>query len=461
MASAECEYWATTGELDAYFNLDPFPAYPTTTPTTANTTNSALPSTSPAADLLSLAQHASGASQQQAVAPSHDYELYKQQTGIPPRSLPYGMQQLALDFGLPSAGFEMLQHEQEPTQEHVNPSLLDQNLGSATLEYEYIAPARLYPGYHSNKAKTGSLQATAPPPTPSLRLDTGLPTYGAQPQQVPGRGLSQPGPATTPFTASAAPATPLAAKSHQSGIFCNTQTRQDASNFTFKAPNGVALNLDQQVLAMKQSLVHLCDPARSGMSDLTPSVPQEPEQMDEDERTLKSEAAKHMDQKKKRAIRNKVSARTFRAKKKKEAVELQMEVAQLRALATDLFKLESGRKALHELSIIYAHRKLNGQQFLPHAPTEEGPQPKRARFSSFSDETLPEALPSASHQQHPHTQPGMTGRWGLPDAPIQMQLVHNNAQPPPSNPPGGSQPPPPQGHMMLKEEHNSFFGMDL
>jgi bZIP-type transcription factor MBZ1 len=252
-------------------------------------------------------------SQQSLPGPSHNYELYKQQTGIPTGAIQstldlnpsnmfnyngylsgIGGTDDFFDFGSsPSMDLEFDSPATEPaffypeqtlpsSSEYVNPSVIGgQDNQSMTPSHNGLpaqgsSVGRLWPGMHQQQAALAK----------------------AQQQQRQQQQLIQ--------------------QQRQQGLSAQPKQRSKAHQPTDPI---VEEKISQLLNSMRQSSVtSTADEDRSASQVLAHShrMRKEEEDMDEDERLLASEEGKKLSSKERRQLRNKVSARAFRSRRKGE-----------------------------------------------------------------------------------------------------------------------------------------------
>ncbi|KAH0556876.1 hypothetical protein GP486_005336 [Trichoglossum hirsutum] len=315
--------------LDLYINYDLYPSPSLSPPSSARSSSSSSSSqasatANPNNTLLppgqSFGSNFSG--------PSHRYELHQQQTGIPAEAIAktlavnpagkmynqigYGLsdaffdstdlntEEDLIDFGAASVPFSSSDMDMEydsPPSGDVPPSLfLPEQSSSASSEY--INPSaieeestdnlstsnigRLYPGHHQQQAALAKAQAEQQKQqTVQLQKQGQRPATGQDTSKKPNRSQR---------AAAQQPADPI-----------------------------VEDRISRLLSSMRQSSVATSDDDGSSSTGMLPhisKVKKEEEDMDEDERLLASEEGKKLSSKERRQLRNKVSARAFRSRRK-------------------------------------------------------------------------------------------------------------------------------------------------
>jgi hypothetical protein len=273
------------------------------------------------ATLLSSSQPLSG--------PSHNYDLYRQQTGIPQgavastlavnqqmnqynfsdsyltgfgnddfvdfgtapgRNGSFNQSDMDMEFDSPKAEPAFFYPEQSP--EFVNPSAIG---GQSTLSVPAVLPTqtsnvgRLWPGMHQQQAALAKAQAQQKQQQQIIQQQRQTSMSGQQRQQ------------TQRPRASHQPTDPI-----------------------------VEEKISQLLNSMRQSSVATEDEGHTpngGQMSHVQRMRKEEEDMDEDERLLASEEGKKLSSKERRQLRNKVSARAFRSRRKEYISQLEGEIA--------------------------------------------------------------------------------------------------------------------------------------
>ncbi|KAI9737616.1 MAG: hypothetical protein M1818_005620 [Claussenomyces sp. TS43310] len=355
--------------------------------------------------------------------PSHQYDLYKQQTGIPAGALAstLAMNQFsaydssylsslspAEDFNdyqpLPSqsqtSGFELEMEFDSPTtepaffypeqggssSEFVNPSAIQEASAvsaAATTSTQTSNVGRLWPGMHKQQAAMAK----------------------AQQQQRQQQQLIQ--------------------KQRQNSVAPKPQRPKHQA-----ADPIVEEKISQLLNSMRQSSVATSEDddaatPHGGMSHAQRARKEE-EDMDEDERLLASEEGKKLSSKERRQLRNKVSARAFRSRRKEYIGQLEGEIA---VKVNENSDLRSQNKALMEENT----RLSDLTRMLLSSPS----------FSNFLDTLSANPTAVAPQQQAPAEQRPVENQQIRKDVnPYERQSNQNH-----------------QMHMAILPEHNMDFSM--
>lgn len=275
-------------------------------------------------------------SQQSLSGPSHQYDLYKQQTGIPQgavastlavnqnnvhiNSNPYVFQDSYLSGLSPSDDF--VDFNTNPRRNgSFNPSDIDMEFDSPNPE-----PAFFYPEQSSSEFIDPSSIGSS---------NNGLPTASVLPTQTSNVGRLWPGMHQQQALAKA-----QAQQKQQQQIIqqqrqnaMSGQARQSSQRPRASHPPSdpiVEEKISQLLNSMRQSSVGTDNgeghTPENNMSHAH-RMRKDEEEMDEDERLLASEEGKKLSSKERRQLRNKVSARAFRSRRKEYISQLEGEIA--------------------------------------------------------------------------------------------------------------------------------------
>lgn len=275
--------------------------------------------------------------------PSHNYDLYRQQTGIPQGAIANTLAVNSFNtqinqFGYGDADVAGMGSADDfvdfGTAPGRNGSLNDSDMDFDSPKAE---PAFFYPENSADFIDPSSITGTIPM--------NGLPTQSGNVGRLwPGMHQQQ-----------AAVAKAQAQQKQQQQII--QQQRQAAGvrpqQQRVRAPHPptnplVEEKISQLLNSMRQSSVTTegddSQTSATGMSQ-TQRAKKEEEEMDEDERLLASEEGKKLSSKERRQLRNKVSARAFRSRRKEYIGQLEGEIA---AKVNEVTDLRSQNRALME-----------------------------------------------------------------------------------------------------------------
>jgi len=210
-----------------------------------------------------------------------------------------GASDMDMDYDTPpSDGIQtafFFQEQSSSASEYINPSAIEEestdNLSTSNI-------GRLYPGHHQQQAALAKAQAE------QQKQQAMQPQKQRQRPAVPSKKTSRP-----QRVVSHQPTDPM-----------------------------VEERISRLLSSMRQSSVAASDDDGSGINGLPhiSRMKKEEEDMDEDERLLASEEGKKLSSKERRQLRNKVSARAFRSRRKEYIGQLEAEVAAKTNEASDL-----------------------------------------------------------------------------------------------------------------------------
>jgi len=254
--------------------------------------------------------------------PSHQYELYKQQTGLVPGAL-------AGTFAANQANNQITGYEQG----------YDLGYMSGLSPENDMFDFNTVPSQHGSAKSEMEMDFGSPTPESSLLFpETINPNaIGSQESPVLASQTSSVGRLWPGMHQQAALAKAQAQQRQQQQLIAQQQQRQTVQSHAHhaKRPSKSASPADPIV---EQKITQLLNSMRAKPSstdvDSTPApllqiprLKKEEDDMDEDERLLASEEGKKLSSKERRQLRNKVSARAFRSRRKEYISQLESEIA--------------------------------------------------------------------------------------------------------------------------------------
>ncbi|OAG03818.1 uncharacterized protein CC84DRAFT_1177762 [Paraphaeosphaeria sporulosa] len=401
-------------DTDSLFDFSQLPS--PTPPTISRQPSSAQSAiTSPANTVLD------GDDMQTPAKPSHEYERFKQQTGLPTGSIAginpsystgYSMYSstgidemslmgessmmggwnsgLAMDMDLSMSSqpaFFYPSNDASQSSDFVDPSAITQ---------EEVQNVRVWPGMHQQQAQQQALAKAQ-----------------AQAQQQRAQQLMQ-------------------QRQQQAG---QQQSRQQHSRNTSSSPLSDARTeetIARVVNQIRQQSQNNALAGANGQNDLLPHIiraKKDEEDMDEDERLLASEEGKKLSSKERRQLRNKVSARAFRSRRKEYIGQLEGEIG---AKTNECNELRTQNRALMEenaRSRAFIERLLRHQAFTPfleELSRDEGLEAKPA-MQTLSGSTTPTPAPVRQNQQFGAMSQPQVGMTLVPEAPLDMSMLNLNS----------------------------------
>ncbi|KAL4970299.1 uncharacterized protein BDV14DRAFT_162935 [Aspergillus stella-maris] len=349
-------------------------------------------------------------------APSHQYDEHKQQTGLPPGALAQAIpfnQLTPIGFGAPSPGFAMnsadmfqpqIKRDEAPLDFNSTPA---RNLSEMDLESDSMTTV---PGFYFS-------------PTPNKN-------QFVDPNALGGQEVVSMGPSTQvgrmyPGMHQQAAMAKAAQQQRQHDMLRQQQQQQlqhqPANELPQthhqQAPNAL---VEERITRLLQQMKSASgspsedSPSPSAAGQLAKSKKDE-QDMDEDERLLASEEGKKLSSKERRQLRNKVSARAFRSRRKEYIGQLESEVAQR---TNEAHELRLQNRTLYEENA----RLTEFARTLLSSP----------HFSQFLDEMNVSGLPTTQtqlpHQSQPQQQPPAMPQPAMQQANIPKEPTPNNTQ---------------------------------
>ncbi|KAM3069540.1 hypothetical protein ACMFMG_005644 [Clarireedia jacksonii] len=295
---------------------------------------------------------ASSSSQPTLSGPSHQYDLYRQQTGIPQGAIAstlainqnnahinnkYGFSDGYLSGLSPSE--EFVDFGTAPSQTPFNPSDVDMDYESA-----HHDPAFFYPDQSAEFVDPSNIGAQ------SLPVTTVLPTQSSNVGRL-WPGMHQQQAALAKAQAQQKQQQAIIQQQRQNALAAAGGQQRPAQPQRTRAHGSTDPVIEEKISQLLNSMRHssvLTDGGDSGTSNHMAHVQKmrkEEEDMDEDERLLASEEGKKLSSKERRQLRNKVSARAFRSRRKEYISQLEGEIA---AKVNENSDLRSQNRALME-----------------------------------------------------------------------------------------------------------------
>lgn len=271
------------------------------------------PSVSPTTKKSTIQQDLSG--------PSHNYAMYRQQTGIPQGAV---ASTLAINQQINAYNFESeylsgiegdFDFGTTPARNgSFNPEDLSMEFGSPSSEPAYFYPESSPPGFVNPSAIGNGI---APTVMPTQTSNVGRLWPGMHQQQA----------ALAKAQAQQKQQQQLIQQQRQNAMSGQKTQRPRASH----GPTDpiVEEKISQLLNSMRHSSVETNEDSQTPTGQMTHAqrMRKDEEEMDEDERLLASEEGKKLSSKERRQLRNKVSARAFRSRRKEYISQLEGEIA--------------------------------------------------------------------------------------------------------------------------------------
>ncbi|GJC83609.1 BZIP-type transcription factor MBZ1 [Colletotrichum liriopes] len=246
--------------------------------------------------------------------PSHQYDLYKQQTGIVPGAL---ASTLAVNEVNPhisgyNSGYGMeylgggLSPENDLFDFNTSPS---QNSTGLDMDMEFDSPPDSQYFFPNPTVNPSAIAGQESPVVPSQQSNVGRLWPGMHSQAALAKAQAQ--------------------QRQQQQIIQQQRQQQMGNKPRTKSQQPTDPIVEQKITQLLNSM--RAKPAQEGDSPTPlmnlPRTKKDEEDMDEDERLLASEEGKKLSSKERRQLRNKVSARAFRSRRKEYITQLEAEIA--------------------------------------------------------------------------------------------------------------------------------------
>ncbi|KAH2185827.1 hypothetical protein KXW61_008891 [Aspergillus fumigatus] len=431
-------------DIDSFINLDQltYTSAEQARPKAILASQPSLPSSDfTAGDVRSATFAANGHSPMTFQGPSHQYEEHKQQTGLPPGALAQAMnfnQMAGVTFGNASPAYQMngdmfasSHMKREDTSfdfnnmSSRNPSEMDlESDGMGAIPY-YLSPNVSKNQFIDPNALGGHEVVSAGPSTQVGRM-------------YPGMHQQQ---------AAMAKAAQQQQKQHEMLRQQQFQQQQQQSQPPRAANPAVEERITRLLQQLRQSAMGAIEdtPSPSASLPQMAKMKKDEQDMDEDERLLASEEGKKLSSKERRQLRNKVSARAFRSRRKEYIGQLESEVA---ARTNEAHELRLQNRVLYEENARLtdlARMLLSSphfSQFLDEMSVNGVPTPNLPQSQS----QVPQSQPQQQQQQQPPQQQQQQQQQNKPQSqpqpmgqpPMQASIVRdptpNHSIPVPQNP---------------------------
>lgn len=253
--------------------------------------------------------------QQTLSGPSHNYEMYRQQTGFVPGAIANTMA-VNQTNNTGYQDFGNMEYISTFSPEHevfdFNTSPAQGMMNGTDVDMEFESPSDSQPFFSTVNPSNIEQEGTAAPPQTG---NVGRLWPGAHSQAALAKAQAQ-----------------AQAQSQQRQLMQQQQVHRQSTQpkSRGKAPQPADPLVEQKITQLLNSM--RARPANSeGPDDMSPGnitrSKKEEEEMDEDERLLASEEGKKLSSKERRQLRNKVSARAFRSRRKEYISQLEAEIA--------------------------------------------------------------------------------------------------------------------------------------
>lgn len=405
-------------DTDSLFDFSQLPS-PTPSAISRQPSNAASAITSPANTALD------GEDLQTPAKPSHEYERFKQQTGLPTGSIAglnpsynsgysmyssTGIDEMSLmgessmmgggwntglpmdmDVSMSQPAYFYPSNDASQSSDFVDPSAITQ---------EEVQNVRVWPGMHQQQAALAKAQAQA-----QQQRAQQLAQQRQQQQQQASQQQSR-----------------------------QQHNRNSSSPLSDARTEETIARVVNQIRQQSQSSALAGQDANGNLLPHIIRAKKDEEDMDEDERLLASEEGKKLSSKERRQLRNKVSARAFRSRRKEYIGQLEGEVAMKVNECNDLRTQNRALMEENARSRAFIERLLRHQAFTPfleELSRDEGLEAKPAM--SLSGSTTPTPAPvrkdanTYQNQQFGGMSQPQVGMTLVPETPLDMSLLNLNS----------------------------------
>ncbi|KAF4460571.1 ZIF1 [Fusarium albosuccineum] len=246
--------------------------------------------------------------------PSHNYDMYRQQTGFVPGAIANTMAvNQTNNTGYQDFGYiSTFSPENDMFDFNTSPS--QATLGASDMDMDFESPdSQQFFTVNPSTIEQETANLPSPPVLPTQTTNVGRLWPGAHSQAALAKAQAQ--------------------QRQQAQLIQQQQQAQrqgSQSKARGKAPQPTDPIVEQKITQLLNSMrAKPSMPESQGQSPLNnlPRAKKDEEEMDEDERLLASEEGKKLSSKERRQLRNKVSARAFRSRRKEYISQLESEIA--------------------------------------------------------------------------------------------------------------------------------------
>ncbi|KAF4776062.1 bZIP transcription factor [Colletotrichum scovillei] len=349
--------------------------------------------------------------------PSHQYDLYKQQTGIVPGALAstLAVNEANSHISGYNSGYGMdylgngLSPENDMFDFNTSPS---QNSTGLDMDMEFDSPPDsqyFFPNTTVNPTAIGGQES---PVVPSQQSNVGRLWPGMHSQAALAKAQAQ-------------------QRQQQQIIQQQQQRQQMGQKQRTKSQQPTDPIVEQKITQLLNSM--RAKPAQEGDSPTPlmnlPRCKKDEEDMDEDERLLASEEGKKLSSKERRQLRNKVSARAFRSRRKEYITQLEAEIANKVSENGELRQhnraLQDENKRLQDLTrMLLASPSFSN--FLDHLSTNPQPVPQQQQAPAVKVERQAEQrqIPKDINPYANQTQQQQIGMAMLPEQNMDFSMLN-------------------------------------
>ncbi|KAK1713837.1 hypothetical protein CaCOL14_001425 [Colletotrichum acutatum] len=349
--------------------------------------------------------------------PSHQYDLYKQQTGIVPGALAstLAVNEANSHISGYNSGYGMdylgngLSPENDMFDFNTSPS---QNSTGLDMDMEFDSPPDSQYFFPNTTVNPTAISGQESPVVPSQQSNVGRLWPGMHSQAALAKAQAQ-------------------QRQQQQIIHQQQQRQQMGQKQRTKSQQPTDPIVEQKITQLLNSM--RAKPAQEGDSPTPlmnlPRCKKDEEDMDEDERLLASEEGKKLSSKERRQLRNKVSARAFRSRRKEYITQLEAEIANKVSENGELRQhnraLQDENKRLQDLTrMLLASPSFSN--FLDHLSTNPQPAPQQQQASAVKVERQAEQrqIPKDINPYANQTQQQQIGMAMLPEQNMDFSMLN-------------------------------------
>ncbi|GKT44501.1 BZIP-type transcription factor MBZ1 [Colletotrichum spaethianum] len=348
--------------------------------------------------------------------PSHQYDLYKQQTGIVPGALAstLAVNEINPHISGYNSGYGMeylgggLSPENDLFDFNTSPS---QNSAGLDMDMEFDSPPDSQYFFPNPTVNPSAIAGQESPVVPSQQSNVGRLWPGMHSQAALAKAQAQ--------------------QRQQQQIIQQQQQRQQHMGHKPRTKSQQPTDpiVEQKITQLLNSM--RAKPAQEGDSPTPlmnlPRTKKDEEDMDEDERLLASEEGKKLSSKERRQLRNKVSARAFRSRRKEYITQLEAEIANKVSENGDLRAhnraLQDENKRLQDLTrMLLASPSFSN--FLDHLSTNPQAAPQAAAPVKVERQTEQRQIPKDINPYANQSQQQQIGVAMLPEQNMDFSMLN-------------------------------------
>ncbi|KAH7109629.1 hypothetical protein B0J11DRAFT_235483 [Dendryphion nanum] len=408
-------------DTDSFFDFSQLPS-PTPSNTLRQASNAASAISSPTNTAIDADDF------QVPAKPSHEYERFKQQTGLPSGSI----------AGL-TGGYQMFSSSGLDEMSMMGDSMMDAGWNSGVgmssdmgmnMDMSFSQPAFFFPNGEASQSADDFIDPSAIEEPPQVRVWPGMHQQQAQ-AMAKARAQAQQQRQQQQMVQQKQAHQP---QQQQNRLHPN---RKSASPLTDARTEETIARVVNQIRQNSQNSIGSQSDAQGNLLPHIIRMKKDEDDMDEDERLLASEEGKKLTSKERRQLRNKVSARAFRSRRKEYIGQLEGEVAVKTNEANELRVQNRALMEENARSRAFIERLLRHQAFTPFLEELSRDESLQAKPTMATLSSTPTPAPAAARpdmsafqnqqfggmSQPENTQIGMTL---IPETQLDMSMLNLN-----------------------------------